>query len=87
LTKIIWYKDFGAKFTKHLWQGTGSKSTGLVSPNLQNLCGKAQVQSRRADALVRGTRSMIVLDRSQEKIVSSGGSARACGAQWLPVCY
>ena len=32
MTKIIWYKDFGARFTKPVRQDTGSKSTGLVSP-------------------------------------------------------
>jgi len=32
LTKIFWYKYFGANFTKAVRQGTGPKSTGLVSP-------------------------------------------------------
>ena len=32
LTGILWYKYFDAKFTKPVRQGTGSKSTGLVSP-------------------------------------------------------
>jgi len=32
MTKIIWYKYFGAKFAKPVRQSTGSKSTGLVSP-------------------------------------------------------
>ena len=42
LTKIIWYKDFGAKFTKPVRQGTGSKSTGLVS----RACFKSKLFSR-----------------------------------------
>ena len=42
LTKIIWYKDFGAKFTKPVRQGTGSKSTGSVS----RACFKSKQFSR-----------------------------------------